>query len=237
MSKTLVGFDTETNGKDPKIAEILQIGAITTDSAEWDLNILFNQKSFPTSGKIDQGASDVHGIYLEDLKFQPSDAVSATTFTAMLVSMQEAGLDLMMVTYNGEAYDMPILKRYGFDLGLPHIDVYRVVQRTEALFKHGLKLGAVHEGVFQEPLDGAHDAVPDVAATLRLMKYCMELLAMTAEEMHAWLEIPQALEVCYFGKHAGTPFAKIPRGYLRWVKENWTDLSPDMAATLAERGL
>jgi len=237
MAKTLVGFDTETNGKDPKIAEILQIGAITTDSVEWDLNILFNQKSYPTSGKIEQEASTVHGIYLADLKFQPSDAISSTTFIATLISMQEAGLDLMMVTYNGETYDMPILARYGFDLDIPHIDVYRIVQRTQALFKHGLKLGNVHEGVFQEPLDGAHDAIPDVAATLRLMKHCMELLDMTVEEIHAWLAVPQVLEVCYFGKHAGTPFSEVPWGYLQWIKENWTDLSPDMVATLASRNL
>ena len=232
MAKTLVGFDLETNGIDTKTAEILQIGAITADPVEWDLNILFNQKSYPTSGKIEQSASDVHGIYLADLKFQPSDHISCATFVATLVSMQEAGLDLMLVTYNGETYDIPIIKRYGFGLVIPHIDVYRIVQRTPELFKHGLKLRDVHEGVFQKPLDGAHDAVPDVTATLRLMKHCMELLSMTAEEIFMWLAKPQVLEICYFGKHAGKPFGAIPRGYLRWVKDNWTDLSPDMAATL-----
>lgn len=234
MAKTLVGFDLETNGKDPLVAEILQLGAITTDSEEWDLNILFNQKSFPTSGKIEEEASFVHGIYLQDLVYQPSDAISATTFIAALISMREAGLNLMMVTYNGETYDLPILKRYGFDLDIPHIDVYRIVQRTPALFKHGLKLGDVHEGVFQEPLDGAHDAIPDVAATLRLMKYCMELLDMTAEEIHAWLAVPQVLEVCYFGKHAGTLFKDIPSGYLGWIKKKWTDIPPDLMATIDE---
>ena len=152
----------------------------------------------------------------------------------MLISMQESGLDSMIVTYNGETYDMPILSRYGFDLGLPHIDVYRIVQRTPALFKHGLKLGDVHEGLFQEPLDGAHDAIPDVAGTLRVMNYCMELLEMTAEELHAWLEIPQVLEICYFGKHVGKKFSSIPAGYLRWIRDSWDDIPVDLMATINE---
>lgn len=233
MAKTLVGFDTETTGKDPKTAEVLQIGAVVTNPNNWDTQILYNQKSRPSSGVIDPEASEVHGVYMEQLQFQPSDETNIFTFSALLDSMQEALGNVVVVSYNGEFYDLPILRRgEGPDFVYPHIDVFRIVQRVDALFKHGLTLSDVYAGVFQETLEGAHDAVPDVKATIRLLQYIMELLDQDIEGLLLWMEEPVVLEKVYFGKHVGKLFKAVPRGYLRWIKEEWDDIQPDLALTI-----
>lgn len=233
MNKLLVGFDTETTGKDPATAEVVQLAAVSMCPETFDINVLFNQTSYPTTGVLPKEASEVHGLYLKQLVYQPRDPWSVKAFVSLLDSLIDH--DIFLVTYNGESYDVPVIAKLEKNINnYKHIDVYRIVQRTPELFKHGLSLGDVYEGVTQEVLGGAHEAVVDVIGTFQVMKHAMELLDMGAGELHAWLEVPQVLEVCYFGKHKGKLFKDIPAGYLSWVKKNWTDIPPDLMATINE---
>lgn len=229
MTKTLVGLDLETTHATPGLAEIIQIGAVMSSPDTWDMEVLFNQKSRPKSGEISHEATAIHGVAMEHLKYAPMDIMSVTSFTSLV----HLGLkNVVLVTYNGEHYDLPILRRYGASLNFPHIDVFRIVQRTEGLFKHGLKLSEVHNGALGEPLEGAHDAIPDIIGTLNILRWFMETNNLSLEGVTEWINTPRVLDVCYFGKHARKPFSEVPTGYLRWVKDNWDTLSPDMALTL-----
>jgi len=227
----LVAFDTETNGVDPAEAEIVQLGAVSMCPLNFDMNIVFNQQSFPTSGQIPKEASEVHGVYIEDLTSSPSDHHSVQAFCSLLEDIGKEE-QVVLASYNGESYDVPLTNRYRSVSHLPHIDVFKIVQRTPDLFKYGLKLSLVYEGYLGKPLDGAHDAIIDVVATLEILEKYMKETGKSVHDLLAWLEKPQVLEVCFFGKHAGKPFSAIPKGYLKWVSLNWETLSPDMAKTL-----
>ena len=232
MNKLLVAFDTETTGVDPKTAEVVQLAAVSMCPFSLDMNVVFNQLSYPASGVIPKEASEVHGIYFEDLLFQPRDSDSIAAFVALLF-VKGLENEVILITYNGRTYDVPVIERHAPSIcTYRHIDVYQIVQRTEALFTHGLKLGAVYHGLFKKELKGAHEAVSDVVATLEVFQECLKTLGMTIDQLIDWLDTPQILETCYFGKHAGVKFCDVPKGYLRWVKNNWTELTPDMKLTL-----
>lgn len=227
----LVAFDTETNGTDPSTAEIVQLGAVSMCPLSHDLNIIYNQQSFPTSGQIPEGASEVHGVFIKDLLSSPSDHLSVQAFCALLEDMGKEET-VVLVSYNGESYDVPLTNRYRSIAHLSHIDVFKIVQRTPDLFQHGLKLGLVYQGYLGKPLDGAHDAIIDVVATLEILSKYMKETSRSVTDLLEWLEEPQVLEVCFFGKHAGKHFSTLPKSYLKWVSENWETLAPDMAKTL-----
>lgn len=225
----LIGLDTETTHEKPEQAELLQLGMVIHDTSADVRHIAYNSRCRPKSGEIPQGASDIHGIYIDELKYQPLDLFVA--YAADLVIRDCSNdEDSVLVTYNGESYDLPVLAKYGVQFGLPHIDVYRIVQR--GWFQHGLKLGEVYEGATGNKLEDAHDAIPDVNATLDVLLEYLKQTGKTAEQVAAELAKPIELEVCYFGKHAGTPFRSIPRGYLRWVRDNFTGKSVDLEHTL-----
>lgn len=221
----LIGIDTETTSPKPATAEILQIGMVQSDVCG-NAQVIFNMKCRPTSGVVPDEASQVHGIYMDELKYQPLDIYAAYSAGLMLEDIDE----MVMVTYNGESYDLPILQRYGANTDYPHIDVFRLVQRE--LFPHGLKLGEVLEGYVGEKLEGAHDAIPDVFATIRILTTYLYRTGKTVHQVVGELAKPIELETCYFGKHQGVPFRKVPKGYLRWVRDNWSDMSADLEHTL-----
>lgn len=227
--KLLVGIDTETTTAHPETAELLQIGAAAFHVDTGVINVIMNALCRPTSNEIPEDASNIHGIYMEQLIYKPYDQMVAWQLGLMLKDIVSETTPCL-VTYNGESFDLPILHRYGILTDIPHIDVYRIVQRQ--LWPHGLKLTEVYESYVGQELDEAHDAVPDILATIAILNKFRLESKMSIEEVVNWLREPIILTICPFGKHKGIPFSDIPRGYLRWCKENWGNPSPDLAHTL-----
>ena len=121
----LVALDTETTDKYPSTAEIVQIAAVGS-TAKGDKDVLYNGLCCPSSGEISVEASEIHGYYIEDLKQYPCDLYASWYLEQLLKDMQ-AEATMILVTYNGESYDLPILKRYGVKSYTHHIDLYRLV--------------------------------------------------------------------------------------------------------------
>ena len=227
MSK-IYGIDLEATGKDPDYAEIVQLGLVATNFATGKHSILMNSKCKPTSGVIDEGASAVHGLFIENLKYEPLDSVVTQILKLILDDITD---NITILTYNGEHFDLPILQRYGVQTShLPNIDMYRVVQRH--WHHHGLKLGEVYKSVTGRDLEGSHDAIPDILATTRLLEIFLIETGKTIGQLVHELSKPVVLDMCFFGKHVGKPFSAVPTGYLYWMKKNMTGLSVDVKATL-----
>jgi DNA polymerase III epsilon subunit-like protein len=227
----LLGLDTETTGIDIKTCEVVQLGAVIMTPDTFDKNIFYNCMAFPDSGEIPESASDVHGIYIRDVLSSPCDDIVCQNFSASVKILQQK-FTVIAVTYNGESYDMPLLARYGFGEGLLHIDVYRIVQRMQGMWQHGLKLSEVHEGYLGRKLGNAHDAISDVVGCLRILEKFMTESHMDLQGILNWLSTPLELEVCHFGKHKGVRYEGVPTGYLAYIRKNWDYINPDLLKTI-----
>jgi DNA polymerase-3 subunit epsilon len=231
-------FDLETTGTDTATAEVVQAACvISTDGCEQPHKALFRSTS-----PIPPDATAVHGI---------NDAMVAdrVLFGSCVQSLAEGLLDAdVLLTFNGLGYDVPILERYlGRPLAHPcHVDVYRLWLRAQAeelrcpasrgvsasLFRG--TLGAAFYWATGRELDGAHDALIDVQATMNVA----DALDPTAgNTLSSWLAMARASQsplpgfadldgklrwsghdlVFTFGKCKGQSLRTCDRSYLRWL--------------------
>jgi len=102
--KRICVLDTETTSVYWNSAAPVQIAAIICDNKG---NILdsFNEK-IKTTHKIDEAASAVHGIYAKDLVNCRSEKEVLMDFCEWMAQQE---VDVVL-TYNGEAFDRPMLK-------------------------------------------------------------------------------------------------------------------------------
>lgn len=97
-------LDTETTSVYWNSASPIQIAAVICDNKG---NIIdsFNER-IKTTHKIDPEASKVHGIYAKDLMHCRQESVVLTDFCEWL---KQNEVDVVL-TYNGEAFDRPMLQ-------------------------------------------------------------------------------------------------------------------------------
>lgn len=165
-------LDTETTDVYWSTCAPIQLAAIITDG---DGNIIdtFNEK-IRTTHSIRPSASEVHGIYAEDLVNCRNEIEVLTDFCTWI----KANETDVMVTYNGETFDRPMLNARCIKLGIPFknfdknvfpgIDARALVMEAKKknLFnlkdlgrKWQLGLVAAQLGLSTE---NAHDALADV---------------------------------------------------------------------------
>lgn len=172
-------LDTETTDIYWNACGPIQIAAEIIDN-EGNVVSTFN-KRIKTTWKIKPEASAVHGIYAKDLVNCPGEIEVLTEFVAWLMGN---GVE-MILTYNGEAFDRPMLESRCQKLGIktnffskeefPGIDVHtRDVSPAKKMDLFGLKqlgrkwkLTLVSEmlGISSE---NAHDALADVEMTRKV---------------------------------------------------------------------
>ena len=172
--KRICVLDTETTSVYWNSAAPVQIAALIVDK---DGNIIdsFNER-IKTTHQIDPAASKVHGIYAKDLVNCRRESEVLMDFC---VWMKNQEVDCVL-TYNGEAFDRPMLQCRVEKLGIPYdyfnkdkfpgIDGYYdciIHAKKQNLFglkdalgrKWKLSLVAEHLGFSSV---GAHDALADV---------------------------------------------------------------------------
>ena len=170
-------LDTETTSRFWNSAAPVQIAAIIVDDRG---NVLdkFNER-IRTSHKIDPGASAVNHIYAKDLVNCRTEAPVLTDFVAWIIGNK---CDCLL-SYNGRAFDLPMLNRRCKEVGLgnikifdkddaealPHIDGRDTVLAAKKtnLFGIGTCLGRKWKLTLISELlginsDGAHDAFVDI---------------------------------------------------------------------------
>ncbi len=179
--KPIIFFDLETTGVSITKDRIVQIGAIKVlpDGTEEIKNVLIN----PTI-PIPVGATTVHGISDEEVKDKPKFSQIAKSFAAWLSGCDLAG-------YNSDNFDVPMLieefSRVGIafpDEGTNFIDVLKIERKV-----NGHTLGQTYERYTGEELEGAHDALIDIYATIKIFNKQLEqnpLLPSDAAEIEAY---------------------------------------------------
>ncbi|MBR0488508.1 3'-5' exonuclease [Candidatus Saccharibacteria bacterium] len=110
----VICLDTETTGRDPRSAEILQLAIVRGDD-----KILFNEYVRPEYTSSWPGAERVHHISPAMVANKPILRDYSERLNEIFENAE------LIVSYNGLHYDLPIIAKYGFEevLRRPHDDV------------------------------------------------------------------------------------------------------------------
>ena len=167
IKKPIVFFDLETTGVDISADRIVQIGAIKTseDGSEEVKNVLVN----PTIN-IPESATEIHGISNDDVKDSP-------TFKQISKSLFEWLTDCDLAGYNSDNFDVPLLieefNRVNIEFPKETVCFVDVLKVERQVCSH--KLEETYKRYTGKALDGAHDALVDIRATIEILNKQMEL--------------------------------------------------------------
>jgi DNA polymerase-3 subunit epsilon len=166
LQKSIVFFDLESTGVSITQDRIVQIGAIKVnpDGTEEIKNVLLN----PTI-PIPAGATEIHGISDADVQDKPLFRQVAKSFATWLSGCDLAG-------YNSDNFDVPMLieEFMRVEIAFPEketkfIDVLKIERKVNS---H--KLGDTYQRYTGEELEGAHDALIDIYATIKIFHQQLE---------------------------------------------------------------
>lgn len=167
LKKPLVFFDIESTGLNVIRDRIVQIALIKYSPGQEEpeeLEMLINP-GIP----ISQEAMDVHGI-------SPADVANKPTFPQVVHKLEEFIGDADLAGYNSNRFDIPMLMeefaRAGRDLDISDrktIDVQRIFYKMEPR-----TLKAALRYFCNKDLEGAHDALADVRATVDVLEGQLE---------------------------------------------------------------
>lgn len=178
-------YDLETTGlpkpgNDPlQQPGIVQIGAAMVDTAAWDnsdgivdtFNELVNPELAPD--RFEPGAVKVTGLGWNEVQHAASFFTVGAEFAKFALGAE------YLSGYNVIDFDNKILdwqlRRYGMEHHFPwpprHVDIMDQAKATGrwmgALGPKGPKLTVLYQDLFGEKLEGAHDALADIKATVR----------------------------------------------------------------------
>lgn len=225
LVRPLVVFDTETTGVHHQVDRILALALVKIypDGKITQWNQLFNPDT-----PIPPEATAIHGITDEMVRDKPSFRSMAGKVAAGFMGCDCAGFNV--------PFDLRMLKAELVRAGIPMvsglldgrvIDAYRIFS-----MKFPRTLEAAVQEYLNEPHEGAHDALADTLATLRVL--CAQLsrypeLPSSVDGLADALSNDEAPEpdgktfwkfgeVCMaFGKHAGQPLRQLSKDYLKWL--------------------
>ena len=226
LKRPIVALDLETTGTNPKYDRVVQIGAVKVypDGREKEWETFVNPER-----DIPPEVTKVHGITNEMVT-----AEGVLPFSAIGPKLELALADCDLCGYN-ISFDIRFLKsefarlHRTFQHGKV-VDGFKIFQRKE---QRNLK--AAVKFFLDEDLDGAHTALVDARASLRVVMAQLERysdLPRTVEGLNylffekvdeGYLDNAKKLKwrnnkVCLnFGKHKDTPLDQVPKEYLKWM--------------------
>ncbi|MCB0099671.1 MAG: 3'-5' exonuclease [Caldilineaceae bacterium] len=239
LERPIIFFDLETTGVDTENDRIVQIGAIKRfpDGQTEEKNILVNPQR-----PIPKPASEVHGITDDRVRDKP-------IFQQYAKSMHQwfSGCDL--AGYNSNQFDIPMLaaefRRCGHDF--PDADAHFVDMLLIERLVNSHRLEETYKRYTGQALEGAHDAVADIRATIAILDKQLERhpdLPTTPKELDTLTtgEEPRAdisgklrwsegTLMWNFGKHRGKPVLET-LDYAKWFLR--ADFPPDAKALVEE---
>ena len=161
ISKPIIFFDLETTGLDIVNSRIIQIACIKIDlDGNKEEKCMLIKSLIP----IPKEASDVHGITDEKVKDAPY-------FSQVAISLNEYFNGCDIGGYNSDNYDVPLLiqefERCNIEFPTWELNLVDVLKYERLLNPNNL--GAVYERYTGNKLEGSHDALNDVRATLEVL--------------------------------------------------------------------
>ena len=170
----IVSFDIETTGLEQNTARIVQISLIRFERLGIHYKVIdtFDTYINPGEGTVwSEQAMNVTGITPETVKDAPS-------FNEIADKVMDFIGDNDILTYNGNTFDIPILKRefarVGKSWSLYGKKIYDSFYIESKL--HSRKLIDVYKRYTGKDLDDAHNSMADATATIDVFCKQMELL-------------------------------------------------------------
>lgn len=168
---SIIAFDLETTGLDPKNDAIIEIALVKFD----ETGILDRYTTLINPGfALPLESVNITGITDEDLKDAPF-------FSDIRPKLMEFLLDGSPLLGHNVDFDLSFFREYGVDIGSrPLLDTFRI---AEILFfdAKSLNLGSLLES-FGKSFESAHRALADTEATIVLYNHCMEHMKGLSEE-------------------------------------------------------
>lgn len=228
LKKPIVFFDLETTGVNVASDRIVEISIMKLHP---DGKKEIKTRRVNPEMKIPAGASEVHGIYDEDVQDEP-------TFKALAKSLANFIGNSDLAGYNSNKFDVPLLMeeflRVGVDFDLNNrklVDVQNIFHKMEQR-----TLVAAYKFYCNKELKNAHSAEADNIATFEILESQIEKYEelennvdflsefstrnKTADLMGRIIYDQDGVEVFNFGKHKGKSVAKVfeeESSYYNWM--------------------
>ena len=247
LERPLVAFDLETTGIDVDKDRIVQIGLVRVEPGgtrrSWD-QLVNPERPIPPE------ATAVHGIRDEHVRDQP-------TFAQLRGELETWLADADLAGFNSVRFDLPLLqaelRRAGSGLsfaGARHLDAMAIFHQMERR-----DLSAAYRFYCGRELEGAHDALADVTATVEILDAQLARypeLPRDLDALHRFCNpdegrfVDRTRKFCWndkgeavftFGKYNGRSLQEtvaVPdgRGYLEWMLGK--DFSEEVKGILRE---
>ena len=217
LKRPIVFFDLETTGTDVAKDRIVEISILKLHP---DGKKEVKTRRVNPEMPIPVGSSEIHGIYDEDLKDEPTFAALAKSLAQFIGNSDLAG-------YNSNKFDVPLLMeeflRVDVDFDLESrklVDVQNIFHKMEQR-----TLVAAYKFYCGKDLVDAHSAEADIKATYEVLESQIEryeelendvdFLADfskrndTADLMGRIVFNEEGVEVFNFGKHKGKPVKEV----------------------------
>lgn len=217
LKRPIVFFDLETTGTDVAKDRIVEISILKLHP---DGKKEVKTRRVNPEMPIPAGSSEIHGIYDEDVKDEPTFAALAKSLAQFIGNSDLAG-------YNSNKFDVPLLMeeflRVGVDFELESrklVDVQNIFHKMEQR-----TLVAAYKFYCGKDLVDAHSAEADIKATYEVLESQIEryeelendidFLADfskrndTADLMGRIVFNEEGVEVFNFGKHKGKPVTEV----------------------------
>lgn len=235
-NKFIVCWDVETTGLNPKEDFMIQLAVSKfsketleiIESKKWYVKPAHNYTISPQAQAVHgltKGFIEANGVYFKEI---------APEFFKMIE-------DADLLTYNGNTFDIKFLneecKRWGLPLPIVGKNFYDAFA-MECRF-HPRNLSAVYKTYTGKDLEGAHDALADVHATIDVFKHQLQTQGVTFDEIDAWQEnnlltpdgsirnaaaAGEELRIVFaVGKYKDSEFMEISKNdpsYIKWYMEN-----------------
>lgn len=234
MKKLIVAFDIETTGLSFKNDYIVQISAVKFDSETFEKVDEFDTYVIPPvqSWEIAEGAFSKHGLTKEFIYENgiPLKA-AAETFLSFLG-------DCDTLSHNGKNFDVRMIskdfKLVGLELNLDRVFFDSYLLET---MLHPRHLENIYESYTGQKMEGAHNSLCDVYATVEVFRHQVELFKQQQMSLDDIMNLDESKLVCIDGmikkdgdkilfakgKHKDTEFMKvceIDSDYVRWFMNN-----------------
>lgn len=227
-------FDTETTSLDFKVAEIIELGALSGSQSQWTTVVdqLYRPRE-PVSA-MTSSITDITNDMLAHC--EAFEAGSAVSHTQALLDQHD-----VCVAHN-LFYDQRVLERYGISIEhgvctmrmakrvYPGLESYKL-----SYLRYWLDL-PVRDFWRDQPVQW-HRALADASVTALLFDHLVSELCARGElddaqplapQILEWAAQPTLVTTMPFGKYRGQPLTEVPLDYWQWALQNMSSLQPEL---------